>query len=134
MLHKLCNGNLTLLLLPLQKKWKVSQLEYWNIFAVENLYRIAAEDETARNLLERSVRWCKSEIIFQIIRDIRCIVLSSYMFTNDLQQTMFLTTSVHRYTKSLGKSQKFRKMILFKYLSINFICAKYVSFGNLIWN
>ena len=56
MLHKLCNGNLILLLLPLQKKWKVSQLEYWNIFAVENLYRIAAEDETARNLLERSVR------------------------------------------------------------------------------
>ena len=132
MLHKLCNGNLILLLLPLQKKWKVSRLEYWNIFAVENLCRIAAEDETARNLLERSVSLCKSEIIFQIICDIRCIVLLSYMFTNDLQQTMFLTTSVHRYTKSSGKSQKFRKMILFKYLSINFIFAKDVSFGNLI--
>ena len=56
MLHKLCNGNLILLLLPLQKKLKVSQWEYWNIFAVENPDRIATEDETARTLLEGSVR------------------------------------------------------------------------------
>ena len=83
MLHKLCNGNLILLLLPLQKKLKVSQWEYWNIFAVENPDRIATEDETARTLL-----------------DIRCIVLLSYMYTNDLQQTMVLITLVHRYTKS----------------------------------